>query len=106
MTWSKLKLFKNWFTITNTNNMRQEKISKIDSLMFYACGLAAWLSENCANICDTVSGRNVNTFQFPTSVISSLLHSLNHENYHSLTLVQFQEQFSDKGSSIVLLAPL
>ena len=40
---SMLKLFKNWFTITNTNNMRPEKISNIYFQMFYVCGLAAYM---------------------------------------------------------------
>ena len=40
---SMLKLFKNWFTITNTNNMRPEKILNIYFQMFYVCGLAAYL---------------------------------------------------------------
>lgn len=87
---SMLKLFKNWFTITNTNNMRPEKISNIFFQMFYVCGLAAsCLSENYANICDTVSERYVNIFQlciqhFFTAWKHFTIIHLNHEKYHSL----------------------
>ena len=47
---SMLKLFKNWFTITNTNNMRREKILKIYFLVFYVCGLAASIWKLCQHM--------------------------------------------------------
>ena len=104
---SMLKLFKNWFTITNTNNMRREKISKISKiyfLVFYVCGLAASPSENYANICDTVSGRYVNIFQLH---VQHFFTACNHSSKSwkvSLTDFLFWHWFCFRNSLVIKAA--
>ena len=82
-----LKLFKNWFTITNTNNMRREKIFK----NLLSCVLCLWVGCLHLKTMPTYAIQFLGDMSIFFSFVSNIssLHAiihLNHEKYHSLIL--------------------